>query len=72
MVIAEIQNWNMDTYGEIRTEYDTNGSDLLNILGLKGQALPEWTKNLSQWVLNDQIDLAELIIALEYLSNTYL
>ena len=62
----------MDTYGEIRTEYDTNGSDLLNILGLKGQALPEWTKNLSQWVLNDQIDLAELIIALEYLSNTTL
>ena len=72
LVIAEIQNWNMDTYGEVRTEYDTNGAELLNILGLRGESLPEWTKNLSQWVLDDQIDVAELIIALEYLSNTYL
>ena len=72
LVVAEIQNWNMDTYGEVRTEYDTNGAELLNILGLRGESLPEWTKNLSQWVLDDQIDVAELIIALEYLSNTYL
>ena len=72
LVIAEIQNWNMDTYGEVRTEYDTNGAELLNILGLRGESLPEWTKNLSQWVLDDQIDIAELIIALEYLSNTHL
>ena len=70
LVIAEMQNWNMDTYGELRTEYDTNGAELLNILGLSGQSLPEWTKNLSQWALDDQIDIAELIIALEYLSNT--
>ena len=72
LVVAEIQNWNMDTYGEVRTEYDTNGAELLNILGLRGESLPEWTKNLSQWVLDDQIDIAELIIALEYLSNTHL
>ncbi len=72
LVIAEINNWNMDTYGEIRGEYDTSGIELLNILGLQGDSLPEWTKNLGQWVLDDQIDIAELIIALEYLSNTIL
>jgi len=72
LVIAEINNWNMDTYGEVRTEYDTSGVELLNILGLQGDSLPEWTKNLGQWVLDDQIDIAELIIALEYLSNTIL
>ena len=72
LVIAEINNWNMDTYGEVRAEYDTSGVELLNILGLQGDSLPEWTKNLGQWVLDDQIDIAELIIALEYLSNTIL
>ena len=38
-------------------------------LGIQEAELPEYVKNLAQWVVEDKIDLADLIIAIEYLIN---
>ena len=38
-------------------------------LGLNGNELPEYVKHLAQWVVEDKIDLADLIIAVEYIIN---
>ena len=38
-------------------------------LGLDGDKLPEYVKYLAQWVVEDKIDLADLIIAVEYIIN---
>ncbi len=38
-------------------------------LGLDGDKLPEYVKHLAQWVVEDKIDLADLIIAVEYIIN---
>ena len=38
-------------------------------LGLHGDELPEYVKHLAQWVVEDKIDLADLIIAVEYIIN---
>ena len=38
-------------------------------LGLHGDELPEYVKYLAQWVVEDKIDLADLIIAVEYIIN---
>ena len=38
-------------------------------LGLDGDKLPEYVKYLAQWVAEDKIDLADLIIAVEYIIN---
>jgi hypothetical protein len=40
------------------------------LLGIQETELPSWVKNnLAQWVVEDKIDLADLIIAIEYLIN---
>ena len=38
-------------------------------LGLHGDELPGYVKYLAQWVVEDKIDLADLIIAIEYIIN---
>ena len=38
-------------------------------LGLHGDELPGYVKYLAQWVVEDKIDLADLIIAVEYIIN---
>ena len=38
-------------------------------LGLDGDKLPGYVKHLAQWVVEDKIDLADLIIAVEYIIN---
>ena len=38
-------------------------------LGLHGDELPGYVKHLAQWVVEDKIDLADLIIAVEYIIN---
>ena len=38
-------------------------------LGLNGNELPGYVKHLAQWVVEDKIDLADLIIAVEYIIN---
>ena len=38
-------------------------------VGLEGEKLPLYVKNLAQWVVEDKIDLADLIIAIEYIIN---
>jgi len=38
-------------------------------LGLDGNELPGYVKHLAQWVVDDKIDLADLIIAVEYIIN---
>jgi len=38
-------------------------------LGLDGNELPGYVKHLAQWVVEDKIDLADLIIAVEYIIN---
>jgi len=38
-------------------------------LGLDGDKLPGYVKHLAQWVVDDKIDLADLIIAVEYIIN---
>ena len=40
------------------------------VTSVDAASVPSWVKNnLAQWVVEDKIDLADLIIAIEYLIN---
>ena len=61
-VRESIQQW-VDPSSEMSDEKFTQS------LGIQEAELPEYVKNLAQWVVEDKIDLADLIIAIEYLIN---
>ena len=61
-VRESIQQW-VDPSSEMSDEQFTQS------LGIQEAELPEYVKNLAQWVVEDKIDLADLIIAIEYLIN---
>ena len=46
-----------------------HGDGAWTSLGLDGDELPGYVKHLAQWVVEDKIDLADLIIAVEYIIN---
>ena len=61
-VRESIEQW-VDPSSEMSDEKFTQS------LGIQEAELPEYVKNLAQWVVEDKIDLADLIIAIEYLIN---
>jgi hypothetical protein len=61
-VRESIQQW-VDPSSEMSDEKFTQS------LGIQEAELPEYVKHLAQWVVEDKIDLADLIIAIEYLIN---
>ena len=62
-VRESIEQW-VDPSSEMSDEQFTQ------LLGIQETELPSWVKNnLAQWVVEDKIDLADLIIAIEYLIN---
>jgi hypothetical protein len=55
--------------------WNTSNDDLANVeqfssaLGVDDQVLPAWTTNLANWVVVDDIEVAEMIVAVEYIIN---
>ena len=43
---------------------------MLSVLGLQGELLPAWTKNLGEWVIQEKLDVDELITAIEYVNDS--
>jgi hypothetical protein len=52
---------------------ELNGSEdaapLSTFLGIPDESLPAWTLDLATWVVDEKIDSADLIVAVEYLIN---
>jgi len=46
-----------------------NTSELSSVLGIEDSALPEWTTSLATWAADDKIDIADMVIAVEYVIN---
>ena len=46
-----------------------NTEKLAQLLGVSEDSIPLWTVNLANWVAEDKIDSADLIVAVEYLIN---
>ena len=51
------------------SENRATDAELLKVMNLPGDDLPDWTLNLGEWVIREKMDLSELIIAIEYVSN---
>jgi len=47
----------------------SDDAEMLSSLGLEGESLPAWTKNLGEWVIQGKLDVSELIIAIQYVHN---
>jgi len=61
--LVSIQQW-VDPSSEMTDE------EFVQLLGIQETELPAWVKdNLAQWVVEDKIDLAVMIIAVEHLMN---
>ena len=61
-VRESIHQW-VDTFSGMTDER------FVSSLGLDGDELPGYVKHLALWVVEDKIDLADLIIAVEYIIN---
>ena len=46
-----------------------NVEQLSSALGVQDQVLPAWTTNLANWVVDDEIYAADMIVAVEYIIN---
>jgi hypothetical protein len=46
-----------------------NTAELSSVLGIENKALPEWTTSLATWAADDKIDIADMVIAVEYVIN---
>jgi hypothetical protein len=51
------------------SESESDAKQLSSLLGILDESLPTWTSNLAKWVVDDKIDSADLIVAIEYLIN---
>ena len=66
---------NESVLSSIVSGWTTSNDDLANVvelssaLGVDGDRLPSWTTNLANWVVEDDINAAEMIVALEYIIN---
>jgi hypothetical protein len=47
----------------------SNVEQLSSVLGLNDTPLPSWTTSLATWVADDKIDVADMIVAVEYVIN---
>jgi len=46
-----------------------NTAELSSVMGIKDSSLPEWTTSLATWAADDMIDVADMVIAVEYVIN---
>ncbi len=51
------------------SQVTSDDAELLSIIGLQGESLPAWTKNLGEWVIQEKLDVSELIMAINYVHN---
>jgi len=51
------------------SQIESTDSEVLSVLGLEGESLPAWTKDLGEWVIEEKLDVSELITAIEYVNN---
>jgi len=57
---AMVSNWN---------ESEGGVEELSTILGIPDENLPSWTTSLAKWVATDEIDVADMIVAVEHIIN---
>ena len=56
----------------IISAFDTtsdNTSELSSAMGIEDGALPSWTTQLASWAVEDKIEVADMVIAVEYVIN---
>jgi len=51
------------------SQEESTDTELLASLGLQGESLPAWTKNLGEWVVQEKLDVSELTTAIQYVNN---
>jgi hypothetical protein len=64
ILFAIVSQWNTSS------DNTANTAELSSILGINDSALPEWTTTLATWAADDKIDIADMVIAVEYVINT--
>jgi len=63
ILLAIVSQWTASSSDDA-----TNVEQLSSVLGIENQ-LPTWTTNLASWVADDKIDVADMIVAVEYVIN---
>ena len=51
------------------SQVTSDDAEMLSVMGLQGESLPAWTKNLGEWVIQEKLDVSELITAIQYVHN---
>jgi len=51
------------------SQVTSDDAEMLSVMGLQGDSLPAWTKNLGEWVIQEKLDVSELIMAINYVHN---
>ena len=64
ILLAIVSQWGTSS------DNTANTSELSSVLGIEDSALPEWTTSLATWAADDKIDIADMVIAVEYVINT--
>jgi len=47
----------------------SDDAEMLSVMGLQGESLPAWTKHLGEWVIQEELDVSELITAINYVHD---
>jgi hypothetical protein len=63
ILLAIVSQWTTSSSDDA-----SNVEQLSSVLGIENQ-LPTWTTNLASWVADDKIDVADMIVAVEYVIN---
>ena len=63
ILLAIVSQWTATSSNDA-----TNVEQLSSVLGIEDQ-LPTWTTSLASWVSDDKIDVADMIVAVEYVIN---
>jgi hypothetical protein len=63
ILLAIVSQWTATS-----SDQSTNVEQLSSVLGIDEQ-LPTWTTSLASWVAEDAIDVADMIVAVEYVIN---
>ena len=53
------------------SQVTSDDAEMLSVMGLQGESLPAWTKNLGEWVIQEKLDVSELIMAINYVHNNH-
>jgi hypothetical protein len=63
ILLAIVSQWTANSSDDA-----SNVEQLSSVLGIESQ-LPTWTTELASWVADDKIDVADMIVAVEYVIN---